>query len=137
MTSNIGSELILHTKELTDEVKHQIDELLHKHFRPEFLNRIDSIVYFRMLTEADVQKIAKLQLHELEKRLKEQNITLTIDDKVIKELAQRGYEKEFGARPLKRAIQRYVTVPISQYLLQNPDTKKIHVKLKNDTFVIE
>jgi ATP-dependent Clp protease ATP-binding subunit ClpB len=136
MTSNIGSPLILQSKELTDKVKREIDELLHNYFKPEFLNRIDAIVYFRMLTEPDIEKIAELQLHELEKRLKEQNITFIIDKKAIKELAIRGYEKEFGARPLKRIIQRYVTVPVSHYLLKNPETKEIQVTLKGKEFII-
>ncbi|HEX2978563.1 MAG TPA: AAA family ATPase [Candidatus Babeliales bacterium] len=137
MTSNIGADLILEAKELNDKVKHQIEQLLHKSFRPEFLNRIDAIVFFKMLNEADVEKIAALQMKEIEKRLAEKNTAITIDDAVIKEVAQRGYVKEFGARPLKRAISQYVTVPLSHFMLEHPDAKNIEVGVKKGQITIQ
>jgi ATP-dependent Clp protease ATP-binding subunit ClpB len=136
MTSNIGADLILQAKDLTPQVKESIEQLLHKTFRPEFLNRIDSVVFFKMLTQEDVQKIALLQLNDIEKRLAEKNISVKIDDSVVQEVAQRGYVKEFGARPLKRAIQQYITVPLSRYLLENPEAQKITISMKNDAIVI-
>ncbi len=136
MTSNIGSHIILDAHELTDSVKAEIEKLLHKHFRPEFLNRIDAIVYFRMLTHEDVVRIAQLQLRELTKRLKERSVELSVPQEVLDKIATLGYEKEFGARPLKRAIQQYITVPISQYLLKHPDAKNISLGVKNDAIVI-
>jgi ATP-dependent Clp protease ATP-binding subunit ClpB len=132
MTSNIGSSLILEANALTDEVKKQIEGLLHKTFRPEFLNRIDAIVYFKKLSEADVQKIAHLQIALLKNRLAERNVKLHISDGAIKRIAELGYSPEFGARPLKRAIQNHITVPISQFLLQHPETQDIHVELKDN-----
>ena len=81
MTSNIGSDLILEAHQLDDAVKNQIEKLLHKYFRPEFLNRIDAIVYFRMLTHADVIRIALVQIDQLKERLGQRNITLTISQK--------------------------------------------------------
>ena len=99
--------------------------MLYKTFRPEFLNRIDAIVFFKLLSRDDVKKIAIIQLDELKKRLEKQNIAFTYDDKVVTEIADRGYVPELGARPLKRAIQQYITVPISHYLLQHPEAKKI------------
>ncbi len=136
MTSNIGADLILQAKDLTPHVKESIEQLLHKTFRPEFLNRIDSIVFFKMLTQEDVQKIALLQLDDIEKRLAEKNISLKIDDSVVQEVAQRGYVKEFGARPLKRAIGQYITVPLSRYLLEHPEAQKVTIVMKNDAIVI-
>lgn len=136
MTSNIGSSIILQAKKLDKKVKDEIEGLLHKTFRPEFLNRLDAIVFFRKLNEEDTIAIAKLQLKQLESRLGEQGITISYDQKVIQEIAQRGYEPEFGARPLKRVIQRDVIVPISQFLLKNPNTKKITLNLKGDKIIV-
>lgn len=136
MTSNIGSSLILQAKKLDAKVKDEIEQILHKTFRPEFLNRIDATVFFRKLTEEDVVKIARLQLAQLEKRLHEQGIAITISDDAAKEIAARGYEPEFGARPLKRVIQREVIVPISQFLLKNPEAKEIRVGLSGDKIQI-
>lgn len=136
MTSNIGSHVILEAKELTDKVKDQVEKLLQASFRPEFLNRIDSIVFFRKLSEKDVAQIAEIQLQTVIDRLLEKHITLTIDDAVIKFLAEEGYSPEFGARPLKRTIQQYVLVPISQHLLKHPDAKNISLQLKAGKVII-
>ena len=137
MTSNIGSHLILEAKELTDKIKDAVEKLLQASFRPEFLNRIDAIVFFRKLSEKDVAQIAEIQLQTVIKRLLEKHITLTIDETVVNYLSQEGYSPEFGARPLKRTIQQYVLVPISQYLLKNPDTRNISLQLKKDKIIIE
>ena len=137
MTSNIGSHLILESKELNEKIKDQIESLLQKTFRPEFLNRIDAIVFYRKLNEKDVAQIAEIQLQALINRLLEKHITLTIDDDVIAHLAVEGYSSEYGARPLKRTIQQLVMVPISHYLLKNPDVKNISLQLKNKKIVIE
>ncbi len=137
MTSNIGSDIILQAESITEKVKQQVEQLLHQRFKPEFLNRIDALVFFHQLTPEDVQHIAQLQIHELKERLTERHINATIDEAVIKKVAQEGYVKEFGARPLKRTIQRLITVPISQYLLKHPDTKTIRVALEKDEIVIK
>lgn len=134
MTSNIGSHLILEAKTITDQVKQEIEKLLQKQFRPEFLNRIDAIIYFSMLSEKQVESIAHIQLETLKKRLTDQEIELSITPAVVKELAVRGYVPEFGARPLKRAINQYVTVPLSQFILQHPAQKKISVDYKKNIF---
>ena len=136
MTSNIGSDLILEAQQLDDAVKNQIEKLLHKYFRPEFLNRIDAIVYFKMLSHEDVVRIAQLQINELKKRLAERNRELTVSQEVLEKVATLGYEKEFGARPLKRAIQHYIGAPISQHLLKHPETKSLNITLKNDAITI-
>lgn len=137
MTSNIGSHIILEAKELTDKIKDQVEQLLQKSFRPEFLNRIDAIVFFKKLSEEDVEKIAEIQLQYVINRLLDRGITLSVDDKVLAHIAQEGYSPEFGARPLKRVIQQQVLVPISQYLLKNPEAKNISLQLKNKKITIE
>jgi ATP-dependent Clp protease ATP-binding subunit ClpB len=127
MTSNIGSEAILEAQSITDELRHTIEQKLYKTFKPEFINRIDAIVFFKRLEQNDVKKIANIQLNILIKRLKEQNIELAIKDEVIDSAAREGYVPELGARPLKRVIQQSIVIPISHYLLNNPGTKKITV----------
>ncbi|PKN03736.1 type VI secretion system ATPase TssH [Candidatus Dependentiae bacterium HGW-Dependentiae-1] len=136
MTSNIGSDIILQEKEISHAVREKIDKLLHKAFRPEFLNRIDEIVYFNMLSQEAVEKIAHIHIAELQKRLQEKNIKLTVADAVISEVAEKGYVPEFGARPLKRIIQSFIAVPVSHYVLKNPETKEISVSLKNKQIVV-
>jgi ATP-dependent Clp protease ATP-binding subunit ClpB len=137
MTSNIGSDIILEAKSITDEVKHKIEHLLQKSFRPEFLNRIDSVIFFKSLTQKDVEAIAHIQLKEVQQRLAEKHITMTVTPEVYKKIAELGYSPEFGARPLKRAIQNYVTVPLSQFVLKNPDAKEIKIGIKGDSINIE
>ena len=137
MSSNIGSHIILEAKEITDKVKKEVEKILHTSFRPEFLNRIDAIVFFKRLNEQDIEKIARIHIKDLEKRLAEQGISISIDDAVIKEIAQQGYVEEFGARPLKRTVHNLITVPVSQQLLRHPDKKKIHVSIKGNVLTIE
>jgi ATP-dependent Clp protease ATP-binding subunit ClpB len=132
MTSNLGSQIILEAATITDAVKNKVMEILHKTFRPEFLNRIDSIVFFKRLSEKDVEQIAKIQLDQLQQRLAQQNIELEIAKPIYKEMAEQGYSQEFGARPLKRTIQETLIIPLSQYLLKNPATKKIKISWKDN-----
>ncbi|OGB97162.1 ATP-dependent chaperone ClpB [candidate division TM6 bacterium RIFCSPHIGHO2_12_FULL_36_22] len=133
MTSNIGSQIILDAKTITDKVRNEIDAILHKTFRPEFLNRIDNIIFFHRLSEKNIEEIAKLHIEQLEKRLSLQNgIELKVSPGVYKEIAKIGYSDEFGARPLKRAIQEHIIVPLSQHILKNPLAKKIHVEWKDN-----
>ena len=101
MTSNIGSDIILEAQELDDQVKNQIEKLLHKYFRPEFLNRIDAIVYFRMLTHEDVVRIAQLQIDRTYRASCQKNIVLTLSKEVIDKIADLGYEKNLARAHLK------------------------------------
>jgi len=136
MTSNIGSEAILEAQSITDELRHTIEQKLYKTFKPEFINRIDAIVFFKRLEQEDVKKIAKIQLNILKNRLKEQNIELIIKDEVVDAVAQEGYVPELGARPLKRVIQQSIVIPISHYLLNHPDTKSITISRDNKKGII-
>lgn len=130
MTSNIGSSIILQAKTVNDEIKDEVNKLLYHTFRPEFLNRIDAIVYFKKLTPTDVSKIAQIQINELSKRLAERHVKLDISKDAIEHIAELGYSPDLGARPLKRTITNVVTIPISQFLLKHPETKEVHVALK-------
>ncbi|MEY4609311.1 MAG: hypothetical protein RL625_1528 [Gemmatimonadota bacterium] len=119
MTSNLGSQWILETG--TSDwalVETQVTGALRQHFRPEFLNRVDDIVIFRPLGEAQIATIVDLQLIRMAKLLAEKKITLTVTDEAKQLLAMEGYDPAFGARPLKRAIQRLVQNPLAMALLE-------------------
>lgn len=131
MTSNIGSNLILEALAITATIKSEINTLLFKHFRPEFLNRIDQIIYFNKLSAQDITAITHLHINEVIKRLEEREITLSVDEKIIEQLSKEGYSSELGARPLQRTIQQQLVAPLSRYILQNPEKKNIHAKLTN------
>jgi ATP-dependent Clp protease ATP-binding subunit ClpB len=123
MTSNVGSGRILqykgtHIGEVYDRMKSAVLEELRKAFRPEFLNRIDDIVVFHALTEADLTKIVEIQLGNLRKRLAERKISLTLTEAAKTFVVKTGYDAAYGARPLKRAIQKEIETPLARLLLK-------------------
>jgi ATP-dependent Clp protease ATP-binding subunit ClpB len=119
MTSNLGSAVIQERSgQDFERVRDGVIAVLREHFRPEFLNRIDEIIVFRPLTEAQLTAIVDIQLERLKGRLKERRMTLVVTDAARKLLAQRGWDPVYGARPLKRAIQRTVQDPLAMMLLE-------------------
>ena len=144
MTSNLGSPIIqeyfLDGK--TDKASHQVMEdkvlaELKKHFRPEFLNRVDDVIIFQSLDEEELAKIVEIQIGRLEKRLTQQNLTLDVDAAAKKLLAKEGYDPQFGARPLKRAVQEQLLNPLSMKLLEGEfkPGDKIKVTVKDDELI--
>jgi len=123
MTGNVGSDLLAEpvgegaSMEVSESVREQIMERLKAHFRPEFLNRLDEVVLFSMLDKAQIGQIVKIQLEDLRGRLKEQELGLTVDDAAIKLLAERGYDPVYGARPVKRALQRELETPLARKIV--------------------
>ncbi|HMG34450.1 MAG TPA: ATP-dependent chaperone ClpB [Blastocatellia bacterium] len=127
MTSNIGSHLILEYKgqlegDPYDGMKEQVLDALRHHFRPEFLNRVDEIIVFHALSEEDLKKIVDIQLERLRARLSERGIRLELSDEAKSHLAHAGYDPVYGARPLKRAIQREIETPLSRLILKGDVT---------------
>jgi ATP-dependent Clp protease ATP-binding subunit ClpB len=117
MTSNIGSQYI--TGDESKEARSRlVMDALRAHFRPEFLNRVDEIIIFDRLTEDDLKKIVEIQLRRLTKRLEQQKITLDLSDSAKELLAREGYDPVYGARPLKRTIQRQILDPLSIDILE-------------------
>jgi ATP-dependent Clp protease ATP-binding subunit ClpB len=121
MTSNIGSQLILEVRGADERsyqrMREQVLEALRRHFRPEFLNRVDEVVVFRALTEAELAKIVDIQLEQMQRRLSERRITLEVTSAARSYLARVGYDPVFGARPLKRVIQREVETPVARLIV--------------------
>ena len=131
MTSNIGSQYI--TEEESRAARERlVMDALRAHFRPEFLNRVDEIIIFDRLTEDDLKKIVEIQLGRLTKRLAQQNITLELTEAAKALLAREGYDPVYGARPLKRVIQRDLLNPLSLDILEGKfregQTVKVHEK---------
>lgn len=117
MTSNIGAQYI--TGEESREARSRlVMDALRAHFRPEFLNRVDEIIIFDRLSEGDLKKIVEIQLKRLSKRLEQQKIRLDLSDSAKQLLAREGYDPVYGARPLKRAIQRLILNPLSLEILE-------------------
>jgi ATP-dependent Clp protease ATP-binding subunit ClpC len=132
MTSNIGADVIkkqgslgfqLKRDEETEErlsyedMRKKLTESLKKVFRPEFINRVDSVVVFRSLNREDIQNIVKLELNKVSERLIEHALTLTASEEALAMLGELGYDAEFGARPLRRVIQQKVEDPLSDKVL--------------------
>ena len=118
MTSNLGSQFILAPELSPTEREKRVMESLRGHFRPEFLNRIDEVVIFDRLTDADLKQIVTIQLGSLFKRLADRKMTLSLTDEAKELLAQDGYDPVYGARPLKRTIQRQILDPLSLEILE-------------------
>jgi ATP-dependent Clp protease ATP-binding subunit ClpB len=141
MTSNIGSERILEFSGKTDSkaydlMKEAVLTEMRHHFRPEFLNRVDEIVVFHSLSEEDLKKILDIQLNRLRSRLAERNIDIQLTPEAATHLAREGYDPVYGARPLKRAIQKELETPIGRRLLSAEihDGDKVIVDWKNGQF---
>ena len=130
MTSNVASDLIQEMAqrgEGTDEQKERLMEALRRTFRPEFLNRIDEIVVFHSLGRDQIEKIVEIQLRDLQRRLAERKITIELSEEARKTLADRGYDPQFGARPLKRTIQRLIENPLAMEVLSGKVRDGDHV----------
>lgn len=143
MTTNIGSmviqenfEKITDTNyfEILENTKEQVLEILKKTVRPEFINRIDEIIMFRPLSKTDIRKIAEIQFSLIQKRLSESGVKLDISQKALDRLAKLGFDPQFGARPLKRVLQKEILNELSKQILSGKVNKDsvIYVDLKNE-----
>ena len=146
MTSNMGSSMIQQKFEaianknaeertrIIDETKNEVLDMLKKTIRPEFLNRIDDIIMFQPLTQPQIEQIVRLQVNGIQKLLKDQEVMLNVSDAAVKLVAQAGFDPEFGARPVKRALQRMLLNDLSKALLAGTvdKTKPIHVDAEAD-----
>jgi len=141
MTSNLGTEVLLDrlhevTEENRDEIMRnariQIAQILRERFRPEFLNRIDEIIIFKPLVRSEIRQIVLLQVRSLQKRLEAANIQLELTDEVADWLGTIGFDPQFGARPLKRAIQRHISDPLSLRILAGDFTSGDRIIVRLD-----
>jgi len=127
LTSNLGTELM--TGEESPAIRAQVMDVVRGHFRPEFLNRLDEIILFHRLTRANMDKIVEIQVGRLQRLLAERKIEIHLDKRALEWLAQAGYDPVYGARPLKRVIQRRLQDPLAQLILEGKvaDGSKVRV----------
>ena len=134
LTSNLGSEFIQANKsdKLDERTKEKVMEVVKKSFRPEFVNRLDDIIVFDRLQKEEIKEIVKIQVNNLKNILKDKNLTFSITDNAVEWLANKGFDQEYGARPLKRAIQKYIQNPIANLILDMKDKKLDQIKIDVD-----
>src|SRR5437773_2476311 len=143
MTSNIGSPLLIEnasdTGEIAEHVRKKIMNEMRAHFRPEFLNRVDDIVLFKPLTLSEIKRIVDLQLNLLRARLADRHIDLELADAAREFIAREAYDPVYGARPLKRFLQRHVETPLSRKILSGDvrDNSRVTVEFKKGELVFE
>ncbi len=142
MTSNIGADLIKNQAQMgfgrgSEEanykaMKENLLEEVEGHFRPEFLNRLDDTIVFESLTREDLQEIVDIEMEEVRERMRENDLTLELTDAAIEKIIDEGYNPDYGARPLRRAIERLVEDPISEYLLDQSFEEHRHIRVRYD-----
>ncbi|MDY3845487.1 MAG: ATP-dependent chaperone ClpB [Eubacteriales bacterium] len=136
LTSNLGSDIILDgidaNGDISEDSRARVDSLLKRSFRPEFLNRLDQIVFYKPLTRENVKNIVDLLLSDLSRRMKDKRLTITVDDEAKELIIDRAYDPIYGARPLKRYIQSHLETLIARKIIEEnpaPDTEiRIHAK---------
>jgi ATP-dependent Clp protease ATP-binding subunit ClpB len=140
MTSNIGSQHIVDLSEnQRDEIERRVEEALRTQFKPEFLNRVDDTIVFHQLGREECERIVDIQLERVGSLLADRRLALTVTDAARKLLAEKGYDPHFGARPLKRVIQRVVQDPLSMKILEGefPEGSKITADVRPDGEALE
>jgi ATP-dependent Clp protease ATP-binding subunit ClpB len=140
MTSNLGSDIMFEYKGSREDMEKEVMAVVRRHFRPEFLNRIDDIVLFNPLDETMLKDIVKLQVHQLVKLLaEEKRITLHVDDGVYEHLLKKGYDPAYGARPLRRAIQTELMDELAMAIIEGrvAEGDEVRASVVKDTIVIK
>ena len=142
MTSNIGSRFLLEGVTgdvISESVRESVMAELRKNFRPEFLNRIDETILFKPLTLEEITRIVDLLLADLNKRLTDRRVSVSLDKKAREWVAEKGYDPVFGARPLKRFLQRQIETKLARSLISGDvkDGSEVTFSVKNDALVLK
>ena len=137
MTSNLGSQLYPEGKAIDKATEDKIMDEVNGFFKPEFLNRLDDVLIFNALTEEHINDILTIQLDKLIANLEAQEIKISFDDKASNWLAKKGFDKKFGARPIKRTIEKYVQNPLAELIISGELENKKEVKITANDFGIE
>ena len=136
MTSNIGSEILTDTKLREGEKQAQVMDILKKHFRPEFLNRIDEVVIYNSLHKKQIEDIVKIQVQRVEDRLKD-GIKIQLDKKALSFLSKKAFDPVYGARPVRRTVQKEILNPLAQKLLKGDLSQKSKINVTANDFSLE
>ena len=146
MTSNVGSQFVKASSNLgfqTDSktkgnagYRQKIQDALKQHFRPEFLNRIDDIMFFDPLTLKEIEKIVTRQIAEVQERLAKRGIKLMVSVPAKRQLAKEGFDPDYGARPLKRLIQKKIIDPLAERIIRGelPEGSKVKVAFRSNAY---
>jgi len=142
MTSNIGSEILLDNigeGNLSDEIRQAVDTRLRGHFRPEFLNRLDEIVYYKPLVKKEMLKIAALLIKDIERRLANQHMTLTLTQEAKEKAVEDAYDSHYGARPLKRYLQKHIETLLAKAILTGEinERDRVVVTVEANKFILK
>ena len=136
MTSNLGSGAILEgidsNGQITDAAREQVERMLKTHFRPEFLNRLDEIVFYKPLTRTEIDSIVDLQVADLNRRLKDKQLTMSLTPAARGFVVEQGYDPVYGARPLKRYMQRAIETLIARKLIGEDVQPRTHLVVDYD-----
>jgi ATP-dependent Clp protease ATP-binding subunit ClpB len=139
MTSNLGAEFLVQQREGEDSraVEGEVMGVVRAHFRPEFLNRVDEIVLFHRLARAHMGAIVDIQMKRLARLLEDRKIVLDMDGRARAWLADKGYDPAYGARPLKRVIQKYIQDPLAGFILSGrvKDEELVHISVEDNAIV--
>lgn len=135
MTSNLGSQYLLEGND--ENARSKVAYELRQHFKPEFLNRIDDIVYFNSLSEEVIGKIVRKFMNELDERLQQQEIRVSLDDSAMKVIVEQGFDRIYGARPLKRYIQKEIETPLARDIIAGRlgPKSKVTISFRDGHFV--
>ena len=142
LTSNLGSDFILEgieqNGEISEDAKEKVQKLLKQSFRPEFLNRLDEIVFYKPLKKSEISKILELLIVDLEKRLSDKHISLNLTNEAKNYLIENGYDEVYGARPLKRFVQKKLETLIAKKILTQDilPNSKVNIDCKDNELVI-
>ncbi len=135
MTSNLGSEYAFEKDKVKKEKEY--DALIKRYFKPEFINRIDEVIIFEPLDHKVIRDVAKKFISQLKDRLLQSDMTLEITDKALDEIAINGYDEAYGARPMKRYIQRAIESPLAKIIISDPDKKHFKIDYRDDRYIFE
>ena len=141
MTSNIGSQYLLENtqeEEIPEAIRERVHQEMNRHFRPEFLNRLDEIIFFKPLSRIEIKKIVSLMLEAIEGRLEERRIHLQVSEEAMDFMADQGYDRIYGARPLRRYLQRHLETALARALIAGdiPDGSLVEVAVEDGDLAI-
>ncbi|MCK4694561.1 MAG: AAA family ATPase, partial [Candidatus Cloacimonetes bacterium] len=140
MTSNVASQFIYDMGDKSeDEIRIKLKDTLQQYFRPEFLNRLDDIIIFHRLDKEQIKDIVKIQLEYLQDRIKDKNIEIVFSDAALDKITDMGFDPQFGARPLKRVIQKEIENKLAIEILEGKilPNQKVKIDVKDGEFVFE
>ena len=146
MTSNIGAKILLSNKKIgfdfgnekmaSENIKQSVMTEVKNYFKPEFINRIDEIIIFEKLTKKELFEITKIMLNDLKERLEKNNIIIEFEENVVQKIVDDIRDENYGARPIRKNIKKYIEDELTNFILENPNVPKMRCEVKEEKIVI-